>query len=66
MGHEMGRETSTRYKIMRGNKGWMVVDTATGFTPDIDGRPAVGLSAETAWQFADRLNKQRARDDSAT
>ena len=65
MKHEMGHGT-TRYKIMRGNKGWMVVDTQTGSAPQVDGQPAVGLSAETAWQFADRLNKRSTPDDSAT
>jgi len=50
-----------RFQIRKGNKGWLVWDTQTRTTPEVDGRPAVGLSAETAWQFAARLNAQEVK-----
>jgi hypothetical protein len=50
-----------RFQIRKGNKGWLVWDSETRTTPEVDGRPAVGLSAETAWQFARRLNEEAAR-----
>jgi len=44
--------------MKKASKSWMVWDTDEHAVAVVDGMPAIQLSAETAKQFTDLLNKQ--------
>lgn len=46
-----------RFQVRKGTKGWLVWDNEAKAIAVVDHYQAVGLSAETANQFAKRLNK---------
>jgi len=47
-----------RFTIRKATKGWMVWDTAKKRVAEVDDRPAIGISEESAKRIADMLNSQ--------
>jgi hypothetical protein len=47
---------AVRFTVRKVAKGWMVWDTFQSKVAEVDDRPALGLSAETANRFAEMLN----------
>jgi len=47
-----------RFTVRKAAIGWMVWDTAKRRVAEVDERPAIGISEETAKRIADMLNSQ--------
>jgi hypothetical protein len=47
-----------RFTVRKAAKGWLVWDTVTRRVADLDDRPAIGVSEETAKLTAEMLNSQ--------
>jgi hypothetical protein len=54
----MEAATVMRFTVRKLANGWMVWDTIDRRVAEVDDRPALGLSTETANRFADMLNSQ--------
>jgi hypothetical protein len=51
-------EASMRFTIRKAAKGWLVWDTEIRRVAELDDRPAIGVSEETARRTAEMLNSQ--------
>ena len=47
-----------RFTIRKANKGWMVWDTLTRRVAEVDDRPSIGITEESAGRVAEMLNAQ--------
>jgi hypothetical protein len=47
-----------RFTLRKSTKGWMIWDTIKRRVAEVDERPAIGVSEESAKRIADMLNSQ--------